>query len=58
MYLVLERCQILSHPIHQILFLFFCCFNVEPNKAAELFSVGQVSLVAKNTSSSLWEENH
>ena len=51
MYLVLERCQILSHPIHQILFLFF-------NKAAELFSVGQVSLVAKNTSFSLWEENH
>ena len=32
--------------------------SVEPNKAAELFSVGQVSLVAKNTSSILWEENH
>ena len=58
MYLVLERCQILSHPIHQILFLFLLLKCCQPNKAAELFSVGQVSLVAKNTSFSLWEENH
>ena len=56
MYLVLEGVSFYHIPFTRS-YSCFGCFNVEP-KAAELFCVGQVSLVAKNTSSSLWGEKH